>query len=340
MKIALEARSLSAEASGVKTYVFELIRHMLKQVDPGDMTLLYDSDEPVATFSQADERVVPRSGDVGFQRWLHKQIPAILREVRPDVVHFTKADIPRTKVAPTVVTIFDTIPLLFPESQSFTRRLYWPRALKRAAREADHILTISDASRDDIVRLLDVPPKKITTTPLPVDSERFRPVTDVEKLARVRAKYGLPEAFVLFVSTRDKRKNIGSLIRAFEKIQGDVAYDLVIVGKPALKRDDSEQLVKSLGLEQRVHIVGLVEADELPALYSAAELFVFPSVYEGWSFPTLEAMACGTPVIVSNGGPLPQVVGEAGEIVEFAKERLQERVHSSPRQESLNDHLH
>lgn len=325
MKIAIEARAVSGSGSGVRTYTLELIRHLL-QLGRDDYTLLYGSKQPVGTFTQAHEEIVPLHHEALLPLWLHHLVPDALERLKPDVIHFTKADVPKKKRVATVVTIYDVIPLLLPQTQSWSRRLYWPRALQRAAQLSDHIMTISERSKQDIIELLQVDPSRITVTPLAINREHFQPVDDAAKLANVRAKYNLPEHYMLFLGTRDIRKNIGALIRAYAKIHQQIPNHLVIAGKPALKQDTSGALISSLGFQDKVHMLGSVAYDDLPALYSAADLFVWPTVYEGWAFPPQEAMACGTPVIVSDGGPLPEVVGNAGEIVQFSETDLMKRL--------------
>jgi len=222
-------------------------------------------------------------------------------------VHYTKAAIPKKKTVPTVVTIYDIIPILLPETQSPLRRLYWTRALKHAATHADHILTISERSKLDIIEHFGVPEDRVTVTLLAVDQNHFRPLPTQERPGQ--------QPYILFVGTRDARKNIASLIHAFARIAHSIPHLLIIAGKPAKKQDDSKQIVHDLGLEHRIQFREDVSYAELPKLYSGADFFVWPSLYEGWGFPPQEAMACGTPVIVSDGGALPEVVGDAGIIV-------------------------
>lgn len=316
MHIAIEARALSATGGGVRTYTYELIRHLLPLSDGDSYTLMYDSAKPMGTFPQAHEQVLSVYHEAFMPLWLQRRVPAYLKKLQPMLAHFTKADVPRRKILPTVVTIYDSIPLLFPESQSLARRLYWPHALHRAARYSDHIITISQVSKRDIINRFQISPDNITVTPLAVDTRRFHPMPDYA---------AAPTPYILFVGTRDNRKNVAALVRAFAQIADQIPHQLWITGGHALKQDHAAAVVQQLSLEKRVRFLDFVPDDALPALYAKADLFVYPSVYEGWGFPPQEAMASGTPVIVSDGGALPEVVGDAGEIVSFTVSNLVDR---------------
>jgi len=153
---------------------------------------------------------------------------------------------------------------------------------------------------------------------------RFQPITDPDTLARVRNRYGLPERFILYVGTIEPRKNLTTLLEAYAALTSRVSnlqypisnIHLVIAGRKGWLYEGFFRRLRELGLEREVVFPGFVPDEDLPALYSAAELFVFPSLYEGFGLPPLEAMACGTPVITSNSSSLPEVVGEVGIMVE------------------------
>jgi glycosyltransferase involved in cell wall biosynthesis len=326
MNIVIEARALSARGGGIKTYTKELVTNLLKEKQ-ANFTVLLDKPEARPEVEAGHEEVVPLLHELLLPWWLSVDVVGRLKALKPDVAHFTKAAVPRRIVCPTVVTIYDVIPILFPASQAPLRRLYWPRVLKVAAKRSHHILTISEASKQDIMTYLDVPAKKVTVTPLAVDQTRYNQAIPAQEKMRVKQKLGLAAPYILFVATRDERKNAKSLISAFAKIAAEIPHELVIAGKKALKDDGSEELVKKLELkvQQRIRFLDFVDYNDLPALYAGADLFVWPSVYEGWGFPPQEAMACGVPVIVSNGAPLPEVVGEAGEVVPFRVTDLAER---------------
>src|SRR3989344_2961278 len=288
MHIAVEARALSNTGSGTRTYTYELLRALPRLGTDDRYTLLLDQPRARGVFPNTAALVIPRSFEFLLPWWLQQQVPNGIKNISPDAVHFTKADAPRLTV-PTVVTIFDVIPLLFPESQTLARRLYWPGALRRAATRGTHILTISEATKRDVIERYDRKPEEIMVTKPAVDLAHFQP-----------AGLSGRERTILFVGTRDRRKNIGALLRAFARIAGEIPHRVTIAGKAALKRDGAEAEARRLSIADRVTFLEFVPYDNLPALYRSAELFVWPSAYEGWGFPPQEAMACGTPVIVSD----------------------------------------
>jgi glycosyltransferase involved in cell wall biosynthesis len=336
MKVLIEARALSAEGGGVKNYTYELIHHLLK-LDGIDLSVIYDEEKNIGTFSDdVNEVVVLRRSDLLLGWWLSRKVPRKLKDIELDLVHFTKAAVPNKKRLPTVVTIYDVIPLLFPQSQKITRRLYWPRALKNAAVNSDHIVTISDTSKRDIVKYLGISEEKISVTKLPVDTVKFSPVEDSGGML---SKYEIKKPYLLFVGALEPRKNVPLLIRAFVRVSKEIPHDLVVVGKKDKDYAAIMRQISNAELEKRVKIVDFVEDKDLPAIYSGADVFVWPSVYEGWGFPPQEAMACGTPTIVSNGGSLPEVVGDVGEIVKFSVEDVGSRVKDKDFEKKLTESI-
>ena len=312
MKIAIEARALNAPSAGVKTYVRELIKN-LRNIGGADYEVF--SENP---------------SDFKMAWWLNVTLLRQMKKLRPDVVHFTKAAIPRRKIAPTVVTIYDIIPILFPGSQRWSRRLFWPGVLKHAALKSDHIITISEASKRGIVTRFGVRADKVTVTPLAVDLEHFKPVENF---------MSVDQPYILCVGTRDIRKNVSLLIRAFARIEHDAPHRLVIAGRQAQKRDGAQAQARQLGLDAKIKWIDYVNYRDLPALYSGADLFIWPSAYEGWGLPPQEAMACGTPVIVSDGGSLPEVIGQAGEVVNFSLDKVKERINDDEFEKELADRM-
>jgi len=326
MKLAIEAKAVSMRGGGVKTYVVNLIRGLLA-AGQADVWLYYDAPSSLGTFHGAHEEAWPLFHKAFLGRWLGIQMAERLRACRPDVVHYTKADVPKRLLWPSVVTIYDVIPLLLPQTQPLGPRLYWPRALARAAK-AHHILTISQTSKEDIVRHLGVESSNITVTTLAPDITRFHTGIARAVVADALHRLTINTPYILFVATRDIRKNAAALVRAFANISNSIPHYLVLAGKAALKRDQALEITARLpaSIRNRILFVDFVRDEDLPALYTGADMFVWPSIYEGWAFPVQEAMACGVPVIVSNGGALPEVIGEAGLVVPFSTAVLRDRL--------------
>lgn len=300
MRIAFEARALNRPASGIRTYV----RHLL---------------DALAANSEISLKTLDKGfgADALWPWWLNTSVPHWLDVVKPDLVHFTKAAVPRRKQYPTVVTIYDVIPLLYPESQKFLPRLLWPATLRHAARSADHIITISQASKKDIVERLQVAPERVTVTPLAVET-KF-----IWRNSKLAVDWQAP--YILYLGTIEPRKNIPALVRAFAQIAGDIPHQLVIAGRHYKAADRIYKVARDIKISERVKLLKFVPEQDLPRLYANAALFVLPSIYEGWGFPAQQAMAAGVPVIVSNGGSLPEVVGDAGEVVAFAVDNIPDR---------------
>ncbi len=182
---------------------------------------------------------------------------------------------------------------------------------------ADRILAVSHSTKNDLLKYVKCDPDLISVTPLGVDHE-FKPVVDQSILESVKQKYNLPGEFILFVGLIEPRKNIGLLIEAFAQViqNLNIKSHLVIAGRWGWESKSILELVKQLNLEDKVHFPGYIAQDDLPALYSLAKLFVYPSLYEGFGLPVLEAMACGTPVITTNTSSMPEFVGDSGILVQ------------------------
>jgi len=319
MHVAVEARAVSAHGGGVKRYVDNLLKGLM-EVAGLELDVIYDSKESLGLGGKAREVVVERGRDAWLWWWLNVKLGKQLKSLGPDLVHYTKASVPTNHRSPTVVTIYDVIPILFPESQKWTKRFLWPAVLRQAAHNSDRVITISEQSKRDIVEFLGIQADKVAVTPLAVEKEKFNLRTE-EGSAKNDDK-----PYILFVGTIEPRKNLSLLVRAFSKIVKDIPHQLVIVGKQYRGHKELREQIAKSGVTSRVKVADYVSNEELVSLYRGADLFVWPSIYEGWGFPPQEAMACGTPVIVSNGGSLPEVVGRAGEIVEFTAKNVKDRV--------------
>ena len=215
---------------------------------------------------------------------------------------------------PTVLTVHDLSFVREPDSvmPGMTRHLN--KWVPWSVEQASHVIAVSEATRRDLVELYQTPPEKISVLYHGVGPE-FKPIAQADCLAAVRQKYGLgQQPFVLSVGTIQPRKNYRRLIQAFAQIEPD--YALVIAGSQGWHFESILTEVQKLGLEQRVFLLNFVAEADLPALYCAASLFVYPSLYEGFGLPALEALACGAPVVASNRSALPEVVGQAGLLVD------------------------
>jgi glycosyltransferase involved in cell wall biosynthesis len=240
----------------------------------------------------------------------HVQWPARIRRLHPDAYFGAVGALPLGNVGcPSVITVHDLAiyrnPAWFPSRQPLSTRLVIPRSLARA----DVVVAVSKNTAQDVEDLFGVPPSQISVVPHGV-SHVFRPMSR-EDLALARARLQLPERFILFVGTIEPRKNLTTLLEAWAMLRD--RPDLVIVGAWGWLYESVKERIGRLG--PGVHHIQGLDPAELPAVYNLARVLAHPAWYEGFGFPPLEAMACGTPVVVSDRASLPELVGEAGLIV-------------------------
>jgi glycosyltransferase involved in cell wall biosynthesis len=216
-----------------------------------------------------------------------------------------------------VVTIHDLIPLMMPQAAKPGFLALFEEQVPRAVLQSDMLITPSEHTKADLVRLLGVTPGRITVTgeaPLPC----FRPVPQADARAKVAARHGLKDPYVLYVGGFSPRKNLGALVEAFARAKPDLGdgRKLAIAGSPDAALGQALELAHRLGCGKHIACLGHVGQGDMPYLYSAADVFVYPSLYEGFGLPPLEAMACGCPVVASDAASLPEVCGPAALLVD------------------------
>jgi glycosyltransferase involved in cell wall biosynthesis len=250
--------------------------------------------------------------------WYKLGIPLPIETVggRADVYYFPDFALPPVRNGRSVITIHDLSFLLVPDCAEDGLRAHLERIVPASVREADFITADSENTRNELTTLLDAPPDRVEVVYGGVDA-RFRPVRDTEALEGIRQKYGLQFPFVLYVGTIEPRKNLARLLRAFTNLRSRhrIRHRLVVAGGLGWLYQDVLREIDELAAEHEVVFLGRVVDDDLPALYSLADVFVFPSLYEGFGLPPLEAMACGCPVVCSDTSSLPEVVGDAAVLV-------------------------
>jgi len=258
------------------------------------------------------------SSQAGRLIWRELCLPTIARRERTDIVFSPMFFAPvLSRPAKSIVTVLDMVHELYPETLPRFRRIYFARLVRWCARRADHILTLSENARRDIITRMGIAPERVTPTPLAVGPQYDRKA-GLKKLDEVREKYALPESYILYMGTCEPRKNLITLFEAYRWLlgRGHGETRLVIAGQQGWGTDDPRRKTRELGLTGKVTFTGYVQDEDQPAVYAGAELLAFPSLYEGFGLPPLEAMACGTPVVASNVASMPEVVGDAGILVD------------------------
>lgn len=254
-----------------------------------------------------------------YKLWFEQvEFPRAVARQEADVAHVPYFAAPVRPATPTVVTVHDLIPMVLPAYRGSALVRAYTRLVAAGARRTEAIIADSEWSKRDIVAHLKVDPQRVHVIPLAAGPQ-FRPATP-EEIAGVRARHNLPDRYVLYLGGFDQRKNVPALLHAFARLQAGPDLGLVITGRlPA--RDtaftpDPRRIAAQLGIEKSVMFPGWIDERDKPALYSSAELSVFPSTYEGFGLPVLEAMACGAPVVTSNVSSLPEVAGDAAVTVD------------------------
>lgn len=316
MRVAIDVRKL--HDFGIGTYVRNLVRQLARIDHETDYVLLCRKGDAglAASLGENFRAVTQRAPNYSIREQL--TVPLSLGRAGATLFHAPHYVLPPLSPCRAVVTIHDCIHLRFP--QYLPNRLAWVYAraqLGFAARRARRVLTVSEASRQDIVRFSDVPESKVTVIPNAID-ERFRRAPADGALVRVRERYQLPERFVLYAGNVKPHKNLARLVDAFAAVRrrGFDDLGLLLSGSEVSRHATLRRAVNRCKLHKHVRFLGYQTTETLAALYRLAAVFVFPSLCEGFGLSPLEAMACGTPVVASNVSSLPEVLGDAAVLVD------------------------
>ena len=311
MLIGVDAsRAIAARPTGTEVYSQRLIRALLESESPHRFRLYFRSHPPTGEFPGADQRVIP------FPRaWTHARLSWEMAHRAPDALFVPAHVLPLIHPRTSLVTVHDLGYLRFPAAHPPRQRLYLDLSTRWNARVAAHVLADSQATRADLVARYGTSPDKITVA-YPGRDEALAPVRDPSAIQAVRARYGIDGRYFLYLGTLQPRKNLSRLIAAFGRLRSDAV--LVLAGQRGWLYQDLFAQVRRLGLEGRVYFPGYVPDQDKATLMSGALAFVFPSLYEGFGLPVLEAQACGCPVITSTTSSLPEVAGEAAVLVDPA----------------------
>jgi glycosyltransferase involved in cell wall biosynthesis len=311
-RIVLDARTVTDHFPGIARYTANLASALSAAAPEIDLHLLRAPGAggrlAVPNLPGADVTASPFSLR---QQWA---VPRVLGRLGVTVYHSPYYLMPYRPGVPTVLTCHDLIPVVRPNDFTATQRMIYWMAHVLALHAASTVLAVSEASRLDLMRYFGVAPERIVVTPEAADA-RFCPQS-ADSLAAARREHGLPESYALYVGSNKPHKNLVGLVEAWAGIGGGArGTRLVIAGHWDPRYPQARQRSEQLGLTN-VDFLGPVADEDLPTLYAGALIFVFPSLYEGFGLPVLEAMACGTPVICSNNSSLPEVTGEAALLID------------------------
>lgn len=316
---------LPEKVGGTETYSRGMIES-LEKLDKENEFFIFCNRENFQSFkfkSKNFQKVFsPVKASIRFLRILWEQA------VLPIQAWFKKIDVlvslgyvcPLFISCKSIVVIYDLNWFFHPEEFSFLEHIVWKTLVSLSAKRADYIITSSENSKNDISRVLKIPKEKISVVYGGIDRERFMLIKDKKKLLAIKKKYGIEDRFLLTVSASYHFKNLGKLIDSFYLVsQKFPRLQLLVVGLSGRAKPEILEKIKRHNLEKKVIVTGWVPDEDLPLLYSAAEACVHPSLYEGFGFPVLEAMACGCPVISSDAASLPELVGDASILVDAAR---------------------
>ena len=323
LRIGIDATAIPhRERVGAGNYIFDLVR-ALARADAENEYFVFAKPVHIDEWriEQANFHFIPGGSHARPVRLLWEQtaLARLCRQYRIDVLHSPHYTAPVFCRSRSVVTFCDTIFFSHPELHTLSKRLFFRQMMKLAARRASAIITISASTARDVAHLFEgtLPPEKVRVTTLAASSH-FRLLNDAAGVERICRKYNLQAGqFILYVGALEPRKNVPTLLHAYRAlVDRGFQQRLAIVGRRGWMFKDIFTTAKTLKLEGRVIFTGYVPDEELPYLYNGARVFAYPSLYEGFGLPVLEAMACGAPVVTSNASSMPEIVGEAGLLVD------------------------
>ena len=312
MHVAIDARLADYRIGGIAHYTLQLARALAGLQAPERFTLLRTA-WPKTPAETVDGMAAARLLTPPHHPLEQLSLPLELLRVRPDVLHSPDFIPPLRRSCRSVITVHDLGFLRYPDTLTAASRRYYSQ-IGRAVRSADRIIAVSECTRNDLLQFVQADPGKIDVVFEAADPS-FTPVESEAALAAARRRLGVERPYLLFVGSFEPRKNLVTLLEAFARVRRELDVQLALVGRRGWLYEPIFRRLAELGLESQVRVVDVIPNAEMPPVYSAAALLAFPSLYEGFGLPPLEAMACGCPVVASDRASLPEVIGEAGLLV-------------------------
>lgn len=306
MRIGIYARGLSEKSGGVKVYINELTKAIINNIGKKDELFIFHSLKEGAFSEKKNvKEIMLKSKNKLYSDFI--EAPKEINKHNLDVVFFPKNVIPYGIKAKKILTIHD-LAYYMPkyDAYKFSDTVYMKKMIKSSCKRADKIIAVSENTKNDLINILNVPQDKISVVHEGAD-KKFKKIKDKKILSEVRKKYKLDNPFIFYAGSISPRKNIKRLVKVFNDIHDNVKMDLVITGNKLWNNDEEMKAIKK---NSRIKVFGFVPEDHLPVLYNLASAYVYPSLYEGFGLPILEAQACGCPILASNASSLPEVAGK------------------------------
>ncbi|KOF56739.1 MULTISPECIES: glycosyltransferase family 4 protein [Clostridium] len=319
MKIGIDGRAAKwYRGTGIGTYTYELINNINKLDFSNDYFIFLPDTTSFDINLNNNFKLRNINVNIKNNFWDEVNIPNILKDNEVELYHVPQngVGLPMDKKCKFIITLHDIIPYKMPETVSSRYLKIFNEELPKIISLCDGIITVSNFSKNDIAKAFNFPKDKIFVTYLSAE-EIYKPLDKIKSKKIIEKKYGISEDFILYVGGFSPRKNIAGIIKAFAQIRSriDENLKLVIAGKKGISYSIYNSLTEKLNLTSKVIFPGFISLCDMPYLYNSAKLLVYPSFYEGFGLPPLEAMACGTPVIVSNSTSLPEIFGKSSIMV-------------------------
>jgi len=316
MRIGVMLRHYEQHEGGVKLYTKKILPLLFDIGSQHQYVLMYQNRKLLGTYSNyrnVEEVVSTMPGTV---LWDQVAVPLLARKKRVDVIFNPKFTVPLISRAKKVFVMHGSEWFVVPHFFHLHDQIYTKFFVPMYCRAADAFVSVSEASKIDTVRHAHVNPQKIVTIHNGFDTALFQPMRDTQRLQAARAQHKLPENYILWVGQIESRKNVARLLRAFAQIKDRVPHHLVLAGEQRWSTGTELSVIPELGIRDRLLFPGWVTQTDLPALYTMADLFAFPSLYEGFGIPLLEAMACGCPIVTADTCAPPEVTAGAACLVD------------------------
>jgi len=313
LKIGVAARGLDNRLSGPNEFTHGLIQAFLDSTPNIQVYLYYDSSNAQNLYPKAKERVLSSKNRL---LWDHILLPNALKNDDIDIIILPKGTIPFYTPCNTIAIMHD-LGYFYPKlnAYKFLESIYFRINMRYTAKKAWGIFTVSEYTRQDVLRLLPAQRDKVITI-YEAPHERYQRITELKKLTSLREHYRLQEPFIFYPTSISPRKNIIRVLDAFESIKAIIPHHLYFTGSSRWNAANIIRRLKEVGLHSRVHLLGAVPPEDMPGLYSLSQYAIYPSLFEGFGLPVVEAFRCGTPILISNLTSLPEVGGNAALIVD------------------------